>query len=116
MSPTLVFDKATGQLVLSGGSPGGALIVHYTAKVLVGTLHWDMNAQDAVNLPNFGSLNGPTLLEAQRFPATTLEALKAQGHEVREMEMTSGLQAIERTPRGWFGAADPRREGVVLGD
>ncbi len=116
MSPTLVFDKTTGQLVLSGGSPGGALIVHYTAKVLVGTLHWDMNAQDAVNLPNFGSLNGPTLLEAQRFPATTLEALKAQGHEVREMEMTSGLQAIERTPRGWFGAADPRREGVVLGD
>jgi gamma-glutamyltranspeptidase/glutathione hydrolase len=116
MSPTLVFDKATGQLVLSGGSPGGALIVHYTAKVLVGTLHWDMSAQDAVNLPNFGSLNGPTLLEAQRFPATTLEALKAQGHEVREMEMTSGLQAIERTPRGWFGAADPRREGVVLGD
>jgi gamma-glutamyltranspeptidase/glutathione hydrolase len=116
MSPTLVFDKATGQLVLSGGSPGGALIVHYTAKLLVGTLHWDMNAQDAVNLPNFGSLNGPTLLEAQRFPATTFEALKAQGHEVREMEMTSGLQAIERTPRGWFGAADPRREGVVLGD
>jgi gamma-glutamyltranspeptidase/glutathione hydrolase len=32
------------------------------------------------------------------------------------MEMTSGLQAIERTPKGWFGGADPRREGVVLGD
>ena len=116
MSPTLVFDKATGQLVMSGGSPGGALIIHYTAKLLTGTLQWGLNAQQAVNLPNFGSLNGPTLLEAKRFPASTIEALKGMGHEVREMEMTSGLQAIERTPKGWFGGADPRREGVVLGD
>lgn len=116
MSPTLVFDKTTGQLLMSGGSPGGALIIHYTAKLLTGTLHWGLNAQEAVNLPNFGSLNGPTLLETQGFPATTTEALKARGHEVREMDMTSGLQAIERTATGWFGGADPRREGVVLGD
>ncbi len=116
MSPTLVFDKATGQLLMSGGSPGGALIIHYTAKLLTGTLHWGLNAQQAVNLPNFGSLNGPTLLEEKRFPASTVEALKARGHEVREMDMTSGLQAIERTPSGWFGGADPRREGVVMGD
>jgi gamma-glutamyltranspeptidase/glutathione hydrolase len=116
MSPTLVFDKATGQLLLSGGSPGGALIIHYTAKLLTGSLHWGMNAQQAVSLPNFGSLNGPTLLEAQGFPTSTVEALKQRGHEVREMEMTSGLQAIERTPSGWFGGADPRREGWVAGD
>jgi gamma-glutamyltranspeptidase/glutathione hydrolase len=116
MSPTLVFDKTTGQLLMSGGSPGGALIIHYTAKLLTGTLHWNLNAQQAVSLPNFGSLNGPTLLEAQGFPASTIDALKARGHEVREMDMTSGLQAIERTPTGWFGGADPRREGVVLGD
>jgi gamma-glutamyltranspeptidase/glutathione hydrolase len=116
MSPTLVFDKATGQLVMSGGSPGGALIIHYTAKLLTGTLYWGLNAQQAVSLPNFGSLNGPTLLEAKRFPPSTADALKARGHDVREMDMTSGLQAIERTPQGWFGGADPRREGVVLGD
>jgi gamma-glutamyltranspeptidase/glutathione hydrolase len=116
MSPTLVFDKATGQLLMSGGSPGGALIIHYTAKLLTGTLHWGLNAQQAIDLPNFGTLGGPTFLEAQRFDRSTVEALKARGHEVREMEMTSGLQAIERTPKGWFGGADPRREGVVLGD
>jgi gamma-glutamyltranspeptidase / glutathione hydrolase len=116
MSPTLVFDKATGQLHMSGGSPGGALIIHYTAKLLTGTLHGGLNTQQAVSLPNFGSLNGPTLLESKGFPASTIEALKARGHEVREIEMTSGLQAIERTPTGWFGGADPRREGVVLGD
>ncbi|GAB3188771.1 gamma-glutamyltransferase family protein [Hydrogenophaga aquatica] len=116
MSPTLVFDKATGQLVMSGGSPGGALIIHYTAKTLWGTLHWGMNAQQAINLPNFGSANGPTLLEEKRFPAATVDALKTRGHEVREMNMTSGLQAIQRVPGGYFGGADPRREGVVMGD
>ena len=116
MSPTLVFDKTTSQLLMSGGSPGGALIIHYTAKLLTGTLHWGLNAQQAIDLPNFGSLGGPALLEKSRFKSTTKDELKALGHEVREIDMTSGLQAIERTPNGWFGGADPRREGVVLGD
>jgi gamma-glutamyltranspeptidase/glutathione hydrolase len=116
MSPTLVFDQATGQLLMSGGSPGGAAIIHYTAKLLTGTLHWGLNAQQAIDLPNFGTLGGPIFLEAQRFDRSTVDALKARGHEVREMDMTSGLQAIERTPKGWFGGADPRREGVVQGD
>ncbi len=116
MSPTLVFEAGSGQLLMSGGSPGGALIIHYTAKLLLGTLHGGLNAQQAISLPNFGSLGGPALLERERFDRPTLEALRARGHEVREMEMTSGLQAIERTASGWFGGADPRREGVVLGD
>ena len=116
MSPTLVFEQATGQLVMSGGSPGGALIIHYTAKLLAGTLHGGLNAQQAINLPNFGSLNGPTLLEKDRFGPALREGLQARGHELREMDMTSGLQAIERTANGWFGGADPRREGLVLGD
>jgi gamma-glutamyltranspeptidase/glutathione hydrolase len=116
MAPTLVFDKASGELVASGGSPGGALIIHYTAKTLYGMFNWGLNAQQAINLPNFGSLNGPTLLEQQRFPASTVDALKARGHEIREMDMTSGLQAIQKTATGFFGGADPRREGVVLGD
>ncbi len=120
MSPTLVFDKASGQLLMSGGSPGGALIIHYTAKTLYGVFNWGLLPQQAINLPNFGSLNGPTLLEEKRFTPATVEALKTRGHEVREVNMTSGLQAITRsqahgTPL-WMGGADPRREGVVMGD
>ena len=120
MAPTLVFDKASGQLVMSGGSPGGALIIHYTAKTLYGVLNWGLLPQQAINLPNFSSLNGPTVLEEKRFPAATIDALKARGAEVREANMTSGLQAITRgqahgTPV-WMGGADPRREGIVMGD
>ncbi len=120
MSPTLVFDKATGQVVMSGGSPGGAVIIHYTAKTVYGVLNWGLNTQQAIDLPNFGltsaALGAPALLEEKRFPAGTVEALKQRGHEVREQNMTSGLQAIQRTPSGFFGGADPRKEGVVMGD
>jgi len=101
---------------MSGGSPGGALIIHYTAKTLYGVLNWGLNAQQAIDLPNFGSLGGPSLLEENRFPPATVQALRARGAEVREISMTSGLQAIQKTPSGFFGGADPRREGVVLGD
>ncbi|MFN3571791.1 MAG: gamma-glutamyltransferase, partial [Polaromonas sp.] len=120
MAPTLVFDKASGQLVMSGGSPGGALIIHYTAKTLYGVLNWGMLPQQAINLPNFASLNGPTILEQNRFAPATVDALKARGHEVRETAMTSGLQAIARGQAHGapllLGGADPRREGVVMGD
>ncbi len=116
MAPTLVFDKATGQLVLTTGSPGGAFIIHFTAKTLYAVLRWGLNMQQAINLPNFGSLNGPTLLEEKRFSRATVEALRRRGHEVRELNMTSGLQGIQRTPNGFFGGADPRREGIVMGN
>ncbi|MFI8619203.1 gamma-glutamyltransferase family protein [Acidovorax sp. NPDC077693] len=120
MAPTLVFDKATGELLMSGGSPGGAAIIHYTAKTLYGVLNWGLMPQQAINLPNFGSMNGPTLLEEKRFPPATVEALRARGAEVREMNMTSGLQAITlgnaHGKKLWMGGADPRREGVVMGD
>ena len=116
MSPTLVFDRVDGRLLMSLGSPGGLAIVHYVAKGLIGTLQWGLDPQRAIDLPNFGSFNGPTLLEAGRFPAATIDALRARGHEVVETELTSGLQAIRLMPQGWAGGADPRREGVAAGD
>ncbi|MBL8394301.1 MAG: gamma-glutamyltransferase family protein [Candidatus Accumulibacter sp.] len=116
MSPTLVFDQDTGELVLSGGSPGGALIIHYTAKLLYATLNWGLTPQEAIDLPNFGSLNGPTLLEEQRFSRSFVEALVARGHEVKEIGMSSGLQAIRKGVADYTGGADPRREGRVVGE
>lgn len=120
MAPTLVFEKGTKKLVLSTGSPGGSAIINYVAKVLVGTMDWGLNVQQAISLPNFGSRNGPTELEQGRVPDSVVEQLKAKGHNVRLMEQTSGLQGIMRTTihgeEMWFGGADPRREGIVKGD
>ena len=116
MSPTLVFEKASGDLVMSAGSAGGAMIIHSTAKTLYGVLNWGLNVQQAIDLPNFGSLNGPTLLEEKRFAPAVLNSLRARGAQVREQAMTSGVQAIQAMPGGWYGGADPRREGVVAGE
>lgn len=115
MAPVLVFDAASGQLLMTLGSPGGSAIINYVGKVLVGTIDWGLTIQDAIALPNFGSRNGPTELEANRVDADTVAALERMGHAIRLMEQTSGVQGIERTPSGWFGGADPRREGIARG-
>ena len=116
MSPTLVFQRDNGQLLMTLGSPGGAAIIHYVTKLLLATQVWGLDAQQAANLPNFGSFNGPTVLEAGQFNPDTPAGLKALGHDVREMELNSGAQLLQRREGRWFGAADPRREGAVEGD
>ena len=121
MAPTLVFDKETGQFVATVGSPGGSQIIEYVSKTLVGLLDWNMDVQAAVGMANFGSRNGPTELEKGLVTPALTAALKQRGHEVAEIEMTSGTQAIIRKQRAdgkavWAGGADPRREGVALGD
>jgi gamma-glutamyltranspeptidase / glutathione hydrolase len=115
MAPTIVFD-AFGRLYAVIGSPGGSQIIVYVAKTLVAILDWKMDPQVAVDLPNFGSRNGPTELEAGTEAEGWKPALEAMGHEVRVMGMTSGIQAIVLTPTGFLGGADSRREGVAIGD
>jgi gamma-glutamyltranspeptidase / glutathione hydrolase len=121
MAPTIVYD-AKGNPEIITGSPGGSSIANYVLKTLVGMIDWKLDPQAAINLPNFGSRNGPTELEK----GTSLDALKApleaRGHTVSLIDLTSGLQALQRTydangkPIGWRGGADPRREGMVIGE
>ncbi|MFW9266125.1 gamma-glutamyltransferase [Pseudomonas sp. NR3] len=121
MAPTLIFDRQSGEWLAAVGSPGGSQIIEYVAKSVIGLLDWDLDPQAAVNLPNFGSRNGPTELEQGQFSPALVQALKDKGHTVGEIDMTSGTQAIIRVRDGQgksslAGGADPRREGQALGD
>ena len=116
MAPTLVFDRKSGELVATVGSPGGSQIIEYVNKAVVGLLDWKLNPQDAIGLPNFGSRNVATEVEAGRVSPALVQALKDRGHEVSAIEMTSGTQIIIRDKTGWAAGADPRREGTALGD
>ncbi|MCB8890378.1 gamma-glutamyltransferase [Vreelandella malpeensis] len=117
MSPTLVFDQESGDFVASLGSPGGAAIIHYTARTLMAMRDWGLSAQEALNLPHAVTLGSDVWLEEGRFPEATIDSLTERGHNVSERELTSGLQAIRRLEDGTlFGGADPRREGVVEGE
>src|SRR5690606_19363089 len=116
MTPVLVFDRSTRQVLMTVGSPGGSAIINYVGKVLIGTLDWGLNIQEAMALPNFGSRNGPTELESGRIDAELAQALVARGHRGRVTRLISGMRGIERTGRGWLGGAEPRWEGVARGD
>ncbi|MFJ3371251.1 gamma-glutamyltransferase [Pseudomonas sp. NPDC086251] len=121
MAPTLIFDRQSGEFLATLGSPGGSQIIEYVAKTTVGLLDWNLDAQTAINLPNFGSRNAPTELEQGQFSPALIQALKDKGHSVNEIDMTSGTQAIVRVKdaqgkASLEGGADPRREGEALGD
>jgi gamma-glutamyltranspeptidase/glutathione hydrolase len=115
MAPTLVFD-AFGRLYAVVGSPGGSQIIPYVAKTVIALLDWRLDPQQAVDLANFGSRNGPTEVERGTEAESWMTTLQARGHEVRAIEMTSGVQAIVVSPIGYLGGADTRREGVAIGD
>jgi gamma-glutamyltranspeptidase/glutathione hydrolase len=111
---------APGPLLMTLGSPGGSQIIGYVARTLLATIGDGLDVQTAISMPNLGNRNGPTELEAGRVGAGLADSLRARGHEIREIDMTSGLQAIERRcDRAGrctlAGGADPRREGLVIG-
>jgi gamma-glutamyltranspeptidase/glutathione hydrolase len=115
MAPTMVLD-GSGKLYAVVGSPGGSLIPNYVAKTLVGILDWKLDPQVAADLPNMGSRNGPTELEAGTEAEAWKPALEAKGHEVKLIDQNSGIHAIVVTPAGLVGGADSRREGVAIGN
>jgi gamma-glutamyltranspeptidase/glutathione hydrolase len=115
MSPALVFAP-DGQFFAAVGSPGGRQIIGYVAQALVNLIDAKLSMPQAAAAPRHVNLNGPTLIER----GTTLEmltpALTAMGHEVRAIGFDSGVNGIRRVNGGYEGGADPRREGVALGD
>jgi gamma-glutamyltranspeptidase/glutathione hydrolase len=115
MSPTLVFDNR-GRVVLAIGSPGGSQIIGYVVQALVAVLDWKLNVQQAVELPHVLSRGGPVLIESGTALERLKPALEKLGHAVEARKMTSGLNGIRVADGALTGGADPRREGVALGD
>ncbi len=115
MSPTIVFDK-TGALEIVTGSPGGSNIILYVTKMLVGLIDWELSAQDAAALPNFGSDGAVFQFEDGASAFWPSLMLKTYGHEVVNGAMTSGTHTILKRNGRLEGGADPRREGAALGD
>lgn len=136
MAPTLVFtrraDGTRGDFLMATGAPGGASIIQFVVKTLVSVIDWRMDAQQASAMVNFGSANGPTTVVGGEHPSIDLSnnglndpllaGLRALGHTVSVAAQSSGASTIVRTtPAGasapvLMGGADPRREGLALGD
>jgi len=114
MSPTIVMKD--GKPLLAIGSPGGSQIIGYVAQALIAYIDWQMPVEEIVAMPHLINRFGTYDLETGTTAEDLAEPLKALGYEVKLGDMTSGLHVIELTPQGLAGSADPRREGVALGE
>lgn len=131
MAPTLVFDAADqpgtrGPLYATLGSPGGSVIIQFVVKTVVGMIDWGLDPQQAVSMVDFGAANTPKTNVGGEHPVIDTSdngdhdplviGLRKLGHQVDLADQTSGLSAIIRDNDGFIGGADPRREGLVMGD
>jgi gamma-glutamyltranspeptidase/glutathione hydrolase len=113
MSPTIVTQDGAPVLVI--GSPGGSRIIGYVAKTIIAHLDWGMDVQQAVSMPHLVNRFGTYDIE-EGSDLVSLEApLTELGYEVNIRGLNSGLHAIA-IGDGLQGGADPRREGIALGE
>ena len=136
MAPTMVFNKAAdgtrGDFLMATGSPGGATIIQFVVKTVASVVDWKLDAQQATSMVNFGASNSATTGVGGEHPLIDvsnnglndplLVGLRSLGHTVSFAAQSSGVGTIIKTlPAGaaspvLVGGADPRREGIVLGD
>ncbi|NNF90908.1 MAG: gamma-glutamyltransferase, partial [Boseongicola sp.] len=114
MAPTIV--RRNGDPILVVGSPGGSRIIGYVAQAIIAHLDWGMDVQQAVAMPHLVNRFGTYDLEAGTSAADLESGLQALGYETNIRDLTSGLHAIAVTPGGLSGGADPRREGIAMGN
>jgi gamma-glutamyltranspeptidase / glutathione hydrolase len=116
MAPSIAFDAA-GDPVLVGGSAGGGAIVDYVAQAFIDLLARDRTPGEAVAAGHL-STTIPTAVQLER--GTPMEGLgkplQTLGHPIEVTALHSGLAFVRHTKAGWIGAADPRRDGSVVGD
>ena len=80
MSPTVVFTPE-GKPFMTCGAPGGINIYPCIAQVIVNTIDYGMNVDEALNTPRIAA-RGNEINYSIEFSAETLDELKALGHEV----------------------------------
>ena len=114
MAPTIVLRDGQPRHAL--GSPGGATIIPFVARTIIALIDWEMDMQEAIAMPHMVNMFGDYVLEEGTAAEDALPELEALGFATAIRPLTSGLQGVTITPDGLLGGADPRREGVVVGD
>lgn len=112
MAPTIVLQDGAPVLVV--GSPGGSRIIGYVAKTIIAHLDWGMDPQAAIAMPHLVNRFGTYDVEEGTAAEAFVAPLTELGFEVNARGLTSGLHAIA-VGETLIGGADPRREGIALG-
>jgi gamma-glutamyltranspeptidase/glutathione hydrolase len=115
MAPTIVYDR-DGEAIFSVGAAGGRTIIMQVAKALIAHLDWGMPAREALGTPLVFFNSDGLVLEQGTWLTAMKPALETLGHRVTIGKLGLKANAVERTPRGWVGAADPRSVGTALSE
>ena len=115
MSPTIVYGP-DGKVVLAVGSAGGKRIIMHVTKTLIGVLDWGLDAKTAMELPNLYFGQRGVVIENNAAGQAIAAKMKAFGYSFTATDLGSKLNAVERTDKGWQGAADPRGPGTSAVD
>jgi gamma-glutamyltranspeptidase / glutathione hydrolase len=114
MTPTIVLKD--GAPVLSLGGSGGPTIITATLQVLLNVLDFHLDPERAVRSPRIHDQNYPvTVFVEEAMPVVVRDALVEMGYKLRVIPRLGDVEAIEVTPDGYDGAADPRKGGAAVG-
>lgn len=116
MAPTIVLKG--GKPFLATGSPGGSRIITTTLQVILNVIDHHMNIQEAVNAPRIHHQWLPDELRIERgISPDTLKLLEDKGHDVviKESMGAASSIVIDNEKGIFYGAADPRKEGLAAG-
>ncbi len=114
MVPSILLTR-DGRFAGAIGSAGGNAIIAYVAKCLIAAVDWGEPMTRALAEPNLVA-RGPNFQgEISKFSPTVLESLRQRGIDLRPGQgEDSGVTGVLIRNGKIDGAADPRREGIVL--
>lgn len=110
MMPTLVFKDGKPWLIV--GTPGGSTIITTMLQIVVNTIDYGLNVDEATHQPRIYQGTTAALRVEPNFNPDTVAALKAKGHRIEMDETMGSAQSIMLTNNLFLGAADPRRPGA----
>lgn len=113
-SPTIVFKD--GEPFMTVGSPGGKTIITTITQIILNLAEFGMNLPEAIAEPRIYADVDPAVVWEAGVPADSRQQLGQLGHDVEASSMPLGnTQAIAVRDGEYFGAADGRRDGSVIG-
>jgi gamma-glutamyltranspeptidase/glutathione hydrolase len=117
MAPFFIFNKEN-KLTGVIGSPGGARIIAFVLPKILYMLHTNKPLNEIINTPNFTAMMPDAVMEVEA--GVELKELNSKLEKFNYTpylsDLNSGIHAIQIKDNMLYGAADPRREGVAMGE
>jgi gamma-glutamyltranspeptidase/glutathione hydrolase len=117
MTPTIILKEGLPYMII--GSPGGSTITTVVLQVILNCIDFNMDIQQAIDLPRFHHQWLPERIDYEEFGMTTdvKNNLEIMGHKIGEKRYLGRAEGIliDRINNIITGATDPRGYGSAQG-